>query len=56
MLIKSKQPSIRVKYNGKVKFDYKFEDEPIEVEKEHFELMKKDYPDLFEEIKKGDKK
>lgn len=51
MLLKSKQPSIRIKNNGKVKFDYTFENLPVEVAKEHYEIIKKDYPNLFEEIK-----
>ena len=50
MLIKSKQPSVRFKRNNP-KFDYTFETEPVEVEKEHYEILKKDYPNMFTEVK-----
>lgn len=51
MLIKSKQPSIAVKRNGNISFEYKFENEPVEVKEEHYEILNKEHPNLFEIVK-----
>ncbi len=55
MLIKSKQPGMTFKKNNP-KFSYTFESEPVEVKKEHYEILKKEHPKMFEEVKKKEVK
>jgi len=39
LLVKSKQPDIIVKHNGKPSFEYNFETEPLEVDEEHIDFL-----------------